>query len=50
MRLFRQFVSREMIALFVGNRRGSVGVSCEVVKFGDAIVRTLWHIILIQIW
>src|ERR1017187_9782841 len=45
--LFAQLVSGQMISLAMGGGGGSMGVSCQVVKFCEPIVRALWHGILL---
>jgi hypothetical protein len=45
--LFAQLVSGQMISLAMGGGGGSMGVSCQVVKFCESIVRALWHGILL---
>jgi hypothetical protein len=42
-----QLVSREMVAFAVGGCGGSVGMGCEVVEFGGAIMIALWHFVLL---
>jgi hypothetical protein len=42
-RLFAQLVSGQMMPLAVGGGCGGMGVSCQVMKFCDSIVRALWH-------
>lgn len=47
MRLFAQFVRGQMIAFAVRGGGCGVGVRCQVVKFGDSIVRALGHVVLL---
>ena len=38
---------RQMVVLLVRRRRLLVSVRSQVMQFGDAIVRTLWHLFLL---
>lgn len=49
-RLFAQFVSGQVIAFPVGGGGSSVGVGSKVVEFCGAIVRALWHGVLLAGW
>jgi hypothetical protein len=42
-RLFAEFVSRQMIPLAVSRGGRGVGVGREVMEFCSSIVRALWH-------
>ena len=48
MRLFRKFVSGEMISFAVRGGGDAVGVSRKIMEFCDSIVHTLWHLLLLD--